>query len=117
MNFTEEQVNKLKEVGIEEKYITIMTSQFMVGNSKHFQDTLTEVYKEATGETLRNWNCSTCVFNNVIKIAKIYFASLEEIENERLERCKSECTETTANVDKDLVIDKPKRGRPKQIKK
>lgn len=117
MKFTEEQCVRLKEVGIEEKYKTIMTSQFMVGNSKHFQDTLSSVYKEATGETLRNWNCSTCVFNNVINIAKIYFASLEKNEKERLERCKLECSETTANVDKDLIIDKPKSGRSKTNKK
>lgn len=44
---------------------------------------LANIYTEVTGETLNNWNCSSCALKNYKRMGKLYFDSIEHYKNIR----------------------------------
>lgn len=84
MNYlNQEQIDQLKAVNFEDILNTVINHSYAIGINCGFTQTLTKVYKECTGETLYNWNCNSCVMNNIKKVGKLYNESLEKIDNKK----------------------------------
>lgn len=80
--FTEDQLETLRSVNLDKVYDTVTNQGYAVGISCNFTSTLTKTYKEATGKTLTNWNCNSCVMNNIKKVGELYVKSLVKEEPE-----------------------------------
>lgn len=62
-----------------EKYSSALNNAFnfdVIGyTDKHSELLLSQIYYEATGFQLTNWNCNQCRLNNWKKIGKLYYES------------------------------------------
>lgn len=71
----------------EEHFETIIKAKYKRATSSRVNDIVADVYEEATGEILkRNWSCAHCIYDVFEKCGKLYYKSLEQINQNKNDR-------------------------------
>lgn len=122
MNFTKEQFDSLYDAKI---HFESSKKGFIRNCPRWLTDHVADVFEVATGEKVRrNWNCSTCVFNFISRVANLYLQDLEEYdrleaEQESAKEVIEEQVPVVSNEPEDTVVETEpkKKGKRKKVEK
>lgn len=76
IKFSKKTCSKIKKL-IGKEMETVRNFQYKRNTSTFVLEQVADLYEEETGKTIsRNWSCSTCQYNFIDMIQKIYYNSI-----------------------------------------
>lgn len=79
--FNSKQIKKLKAA--EPYFTTVVKSQYKRATTIAMNDMVADMYDSVSGKQpiSRNYSCNTCVYNLYLACGRLYFESIEQVEN------------------------------------
>ena len=83
--FTKKQIKEIEKLDVVKHFNTVIDSQYKRGTTSTQDNSLADIYDEATGgKVSRNFSCKTCVYNLYRNAGMLYRKSIEFYKQEQL---------------------------------
>lgn len=87
--YTKEQIKRIKELDVVKHFDTVLDSEFKRGTTSVQDNTLADIYDEATGgKVARTFNCKSCVYNLYRSAGLLYRESLKYLKKEQMQKAR-----------------------------
>lgn len=107
--YTKEQIKKLKDLGVEYYFNTVVDCQYKRGTTKEQDQTVLDIYTTTTGDnTPRNLGCKSCVYSLYLAAGKLYRESIKYHQQEQMRIAREAKKNKEQKTDKENGTEKGK---------